>query len=592
MALDINPIIVKEVRARWRGRAFLLLLIYVLVLALTVLFTYHTSSYRISKAKWEEYAPIFGHELFSAFTVMQVIGWMLIGPALTATSISSERELGMLESLQMSPLHPLRIAWGKLAGVLLFVALMLLASLPITSTCFQMGGVSGAEFCDAVALQFVTAAFCAAVGIFFSAVMRRSQSAVIITFGCLIIWFFTTLFAFGYSLTPGSAFSSYPKPLDWLLSRVCLLYGQTNPLLAILVLIEPTMNAGFGKGPFWISYFDPLVVSLVDQALGIPILLWLASRVVRKPLTEDYQIAAKPRTAGDPQEADRPTQRSEDLPPSHWEFPVVRWLCFRNPMLQRECRAKFRMRRLKSTLGALLVFLSIMPMYWYLRELYVALLLRQYRDDIFSFVVIVGLIAALLAVAVIGANAFAGEHEGKTWEAIELSLLTPHEIVTAKLFPPLLACLLYSLPLWPLLAVCIDIEPLNSYPQFIVPECALASVAVIAAAVWCCGAFATFLSWFFRRTSVAIGWVLGSSFAILVFLPMIFILVMSSQPGSGVEDVLRITHPFMALSTTLSQGDYHQHWASVWANVALLFGAGCLWRALLVGQLEQRRGLY
>jgi ABC-type transport system involved in multi-copper enzyme maturation permease subunit len=114
----MNPVLVREVRSRWRGRSFVLILAYLVLLIGVVGWNYSSydmglMSNTLSSTKRMAQA---GHEMFLTISWMQTLFYLLLAPACTATSIASEREHGLLESLQLSPLQPWKIVWGKLIG--------------------------------------------------------------------------------------------------------------------------------------------------------------------------------------------------------------------------------------------------------------------------------------------------------------------------------------------------------------------------------------------------------------------------------------------------------------------------------------------
>ena len=199
---ELNPVLTREVRARWRNwPAFLVVLSYAALLAGTVGWRYATAL-NAGQGITVATAPHLGRELFITITVVQALGWMLLAPVLTATAIAGERERGTLGSLHLSCLTPQQICTGKLLSALSFIALMLLVPLPIMAVCFPLGGVSPAEFVTALALHTITAITCASIGLFCSASNRRSVTAlgmslIIIALWCVIppLCFLSPLFA-------------------------------------------------------------------------------------------------------------------------------------------------------------------------------------------------------------------------------------------------------------------------------------------------------------------------------------------------------------------------------------------------------------
>jgi ABC-type transport system involved in multi-copper enzyme maturation permease subunit len=80
--------------------------------------------------------------------VLRVVGYgllagvILIVPAFPATSLVREKVQGTLALLFNTPLSPLSIYAGKLAGVLGFTATLLAMTLPAAAACFALGGTS------------------------------------------------------------------------------------------------------------------------------------------------------------------------------------------------------------------------------------------------------------------------------------------------------------------------------------------------------------------------------------------------------------------------------------------------------------------
>jgi ABC-type transport system involved in multi-copper enzyme maturation permease subunit len=80
--------------------------------------------------------------------VLRVVGYglltgvILIVPAFPATSLVREKVQGTLALLFNTPLSPLSIYAGKLAGVLGFTAMLLAMTLPAAAACFALGGTT------------------------------------------------------------------------------------------------------------------------------------------------------------------------------------------------------------------------------------------------------------------------------------------------------------------------------------------------------------------------------------------------------------------------------------------------------------------
>ncbi len=77
-------------------------------------------------------------QVFRIFAYGLMVGILLLVPAFPATTLVRERIKGTLALLLNSPLHPFSIYAGKLIGLLLFAALLLLTSVPAAAACYAM----------------------------------------------------------------------------------------------------------------------------------------------------------------------------------------------------------------------------------------------------------------------------------------------------------------------------------------------------------------------------------------------------------------------------------------------------------------------
>ncbi|MEO1614732.1 MAG: ABC transporter permease [Planctomycetota bacterium] len=130
-----NPIVVREFLGIMRSpRAFAVLLgLSVLFTAAVLIRWPSTGTVDLSGAQSIQVFRIFGYGLLA--------GVVFLVPAFPAVSIVNEKNDGTLALLLNSPLSAMSIYFGKLAGVLMFAALVLLASLPGAAACYAMGGI-------------------------------------------------------------------------------------------------------------------------------------------------------------------------------------------------------------------------------------------------------------------------------------------------------------------------------------------------------------------------------------------------------------------------------------------------------------------
>jgi ABC-type transport system involved in multi-copper enzyme maturation permease subunit len=579
-----NPIVVRESRARWRGwSAFSLVFGYVALLAVALLWRYAQAySQSASQNNPLQRIELLGAEIFITLVWLQSFAWALIAPAITATGIAAERESGMLEAIQLSPLSARKIVAGKLVSALSLIALLLLVSIPITGTCLLLGGVSPADFLAATLLHSATAFFGAALGLACSAWARRANAALRSAYALSIGW----LIASGISFWSAVGAIRTPNQFKQL---VLSLLGWSNPLIATAAVTNNESASATMSLLGWGIFSDaPWLLSVIFQTTAGALLLWSAERALRRPLAEQYWLGDKKQEVqneGDAAPAGstpgvKPVRKrsipNSKTPISDWILvPVFSALRFPNPVLQRETRAKFRMRRPPIWVFVFEGFLALGVAYYYLVTLRDALLVPSQRELIWWIINFVGLTVVALTAVVSGANAFTREREIQTWEALRLSLLSPREILRAKLSATFIGMLVFSLPFWPLLVPCVrpDVSFSPAQNGVNVLQAVLCG-SIIASTAICYTLWGMFWSWRSRKTATAVGAGLGSLFFILVFAPLFLVAGLIQSHSSGWQEAVWFFHPFVAFAFVAEE----RRIGIALATIAfLLTASGVLW---------------
>ncbi|MCS6842562.1 MAG: ABC transporter permease [Roseiflexus sp.] len=184
--LELNPILVKDLRSRMRGaRAYILLTIYLLILAGVTLLLYAAISGDVGNDL--NAGRRIGQTLFFTIATVALIEVCLITPVLTSGSIAGEKERQTYDLLVASLLTPWQIVWGKLVSALAFASLLIVAIVPMMSLSFLFGGVGLTEVLIAIAGLFVTAVLYATIGLFWSAMLQSSLGATGFAIGTVIV---------------------------------------------------------------------------------------------------------------------------------------------------------------------------------------------------------------------------------------------------------------------------------------------------------------------------------------------------------------------------------------------------------------------
>ena len=254
----ISAIIVKELRGRMRGRrAFIVMTIHVLLLTLLAWMFQRLNEENLgnqSLGGQATYASAsVGRGIFVGLMMLQTLMVAVLAPAATAGAISSEREHQTLELLAVTPISSLAIVLGKLLSALAWVFILILASIPVTALVFVFGGVAPDDMLRAYLVLFATVIGLGSVGIFFSALTRRTGASTGLTFvttlvvvvGSIFLWIFLSNTS---SISSNGLRRQPPEALLYL-----------NPFVAQADVACGTEEGGFGNS-----------CSLMSGILGTP----------------------------------------------------------------------------------------------------------------------------------------------------------------------------------------------------------------------------------------------------------------------------------------------------------------------------------
>jgi ABC-type transport system involved in multi-copper enzyme maturation permease subunit len=234
----VNPVIIKELRSRMRGaRAFL-----ILTGALFLLGAVSYALYRIilstSRYTRSPLSPQIGQTLFVAIAFLELMLVCFITPAVTAGTISGEREKLTYEMLLATPLRPASILWGKLISALSYVFLLIFAAVPMASLVFIFGGVAPRDMIKALIILVAVTVTLGVVGAFTSAWLGRTARATVVSYLVVLGLLIGPVFA--YVLVGVLQQSEPPR---WIL--------VPNPASALFSALSPSMPGDYLGGAFW-----------------------------------------------------------------------------------------------------------------------------------------------------------------------------------------------------------------------------------------------------------------------------------------------------------------------------------------------------
>jgi ABC-type transport system involved in multi-copper enzyme maturation permease subunit len=242
LVLGVRGIVGKELRSRTRGywRPMLQLTAYLGLVTLAVVVVLG-----VSLASTGTLSPTLGQSLFSALAAGSVLLIAFMAPGLTAGSISAERERLTLDLLLVTRASPLGLVVGKLAGALLWIAYLLVASLPALGVVNLFGGVPMLQSFAALAVISATAIGYTALGLCLSAVLRRTVVATVLAYAVVLVTVIV-IPVFGAALLATSTISSSGG----------VFLGTTGT----------TGTPGLPPAPTWLTFLSP--VTAIISVLG------------------------------------------------------------------------------------------------------------------------------------------------------------------------------------------------------------------------------------------------------------------------------------------------------------------------------------
>jgi ABC-2 type transport system permease protein len=232
----VAAVVVRELRGRMRGRkAFVFLTFYLVVLGALIYLSLGGLNESGAFVGALEASSI-GRGLFIGIVLVETIVVAALAPAYTASTISLEREKQTYDLLVVTPITSLSIAIGKLISGLAYLLILVLASIPLAALGFFFGGVEPAWFIPAYLVLFAGAFGLGAIGIFFSALFKRTQPASIATYLCLVAGTVGALFVTSF----------WPRIVDDERARPPELFFYFNPYFAQAdVFCDLTLDYGF-----------------------------------------------------------------------------------------------------------------------------------------------------------------------------------------------------------------------------------------------------------------------------------------------------------------------------------------------------------
>ncbi|RME47892.1 MAG: hypothetical protein D6796_07105 [Caldilineae bacterium] len=296
-----NPVIVNELRSRMRGRrAFLVLAGHLLVVGGLVTLIYLILYEQMNAfdpfggggfQNMLEASSMMGKGIFYTTTFLLLLIASLVGPAFSASSIVSEKDRQTFDLLLITALSPRAIVLGKLSAILIFMGLLILATLPFQTMAYFFGGVALAEVAVAALVLLATTLFFCSLGLFISTIARSTTIANMVTYAAVIPFLLGVPFLFFLIgiLTSGNFFEHlFDNPSR--LAGGILVYGilfflSINPLSMALtteIFIQETGKYFYSVEQFFNHRYPIVAPWLIYLLFCLGMSLFLVRAAIRR----------------------------------------------------------------------------------------------------------------------------------------------------------------------------------------------------------------------------------------------------------------------------------------------------------------------
>ena len=277
----LNPVLRREAQTSLRNwKIFGAITLYIALVAASAGFFVWANVFNSYDFSFDPQSMIMLYALLSGLQLCLIL---VTVPALTAGSISGERERQTLDLLLVTKMSPFSIVFGKLMSCVGIVILMTIATVPVFAMIFCFGGISLLNLLAVTGFLIVTTCMVGAFSIFMSTVLKKTMISMVVVY--LVIGFLCLGTLVGFLL-----YSSYTWSVNGSAPEIAMgyMFLSANPGIGFVSVIDSQIgtsvlaemvgmyNSNFGfPVAFWVvnMIFDVavMVVFLILAALNIRI---------------------------------------------------------------------------------------------------------------------------------------------------------------------------------------------------------------------------------------------------------------------------------------------------------------------------------
>ncbi|MFG0274433.1 MAG: ABC transporter permease [Phycisphaerales bacterium] len=396
----LGPLFDLEVRSAGRRRTtylvragYALLLLFVVGVALAGLL--EEASHQGPAARLQALSGV-------APTLTVVIGWLQfivltqMAPVLTAAAICNEKQQRTLPALATTPLSAGQIVLGKLAGRLMQMLILVLASLPALLAVRWLGGLATEPVIAVTALTISSMLFSGALGMLVALRCKRARTAAAVTMATVALLYLSPLLL----LALGVNILGFQPSGWWFIHS-----AKVDPAIAMGMVTAGVMNPAIGTSLTSVWLYPSLAA-----VGGAGLCCAVASAGLRRTIREE--VGGAPKRGRAAKRAAKALAKTRDSR-----------LVGERVLLWREQRFGRLLASRTARTSAAVVGLALLALYIF------------GGTDVTGFHIAMGIMggaASLFVASQATVGCIAGERESRTWDALVATPLSGRTIVYQK----------------------------------------------------------------------------------------------------------------------------------------------------------------
>ena len=290
--MRVNPVLRNESKIAVRSIKFTLMIFaYIAVLSIAVMIYYSSVNQQVfSNGLYLQSSKLF----YVVMAIGQAVLLLFIVPALSSTSICSEREKQTLDILLSSKLTPLQIIIGKVSASSLRVIILIISTMPLYAIGSLTGVIKISNILELIVFFIVNTIFVSSIGVFISTCAKTSKVSTTLSYalvlaiymGIIVItWVILIITIYNKDMS-GTALTTMPKALP-------IVYLSPVVGFVSLLLNQVGLGSEFSGifSEFGISMYSEYI-SIVVQLVLSGLFIYLAS-VKLNPLNKKSMFKSK-----------------------------------------------------------------------------------------------------------------------------------------------------------------------------------------------------------------------------------------------------------------------------------------------------------